>query len=347
MKTWRVGVIGAGYAAEHHLPALQSLPNVRVVALADVDASLVRSKAARHGITRHHEDGGTLIEDPTVDVVAVLTPPSTHLDLCRAALGARKPLMVEKPITADLESARSLARQAQDAQLPATIAFCLRYHPLVRESRDLVLRGRLGRIESVRGMAGSPANLGAAHRRRRVSGGGALIELGVHVYDLWRFLLGGEVAEITAVSHSDSTCEDLHSIVTARFTSGELVTSVLTLNSPGHDFEIVGSQARLAANLYRFDGLRLIRGTGGDPRDRLADVGESLHALRRGFGARRWGGVFLSMFREQWRSFLGAVENGDSVTPTLQDGVRSLEIALAAVAAADSGRAVTLNPDRS
>lgn len=346
MRTWRVGLIGCGFAAEHHLPALRSLANVRVAAVADIVPERARTLAAQFSVDHWYDDAAPLLRDPAVDVVAILTPPDTHAPLGLATVAAHKPFLIEKPLGHDLDTAYRLARDTESAGVPATIAFSLRFHRLVSESRARLARGELGRIAALHTTAGSPANLSASHRRQRESGGGSIIELGVHVYDLWRHLLGTEAVEVAAMSHTENGCEDVHATVSARFAGGELATTVLTLGGSGHDLHITGSGGRLVADLYRFDGLRLETGAGDPPTRRLVRAAAALACLPTAMADRRWGGVFLSMFRCQWQSFLDALEKRIPPGPTLADGLRAQEIAAAAVEAAQSGRSVRLDGHR-
>src|SRR5262249_30317970 len=93
-----VGIIGCGYGAENlHLPVLASLPGLRVVALADVDAERLRRVGDRFSVHRRYHDYETLLRDAEVDAVAVCAPPAAHTDITLAVLDAGQHVLVEKP----------------------------------------------------------------------------------------------------------------------------------------------------------------------------------------------------------------------------------------------------------
>jgi predicted dehydrogenase len=108
-----VGIIGCGQAATiSHLPALQHVPEVEVVALADVDADRLREVADRFQIQRRHESLATLLADPTIEAVGVCVPAERHLEVASAVLEAGKHLFLEKPIAVSLEDADRLIERA-------------------------------------------------------------------------------------------------------------------------------------------------------------------------------------------------------------------------------------------
>jgi predicted dehydrogenase len=343
-----VGLIGCGYAAEIHLAALRTLPDARVVAIADIDESARRAIAAHDGALQTFADYRALLEHPAIDVVAILTPPYLHLEMAGAALDAGKHVLVEKPITRDLEEADRLVELAGRSPKKVIVGYQLRFHRQLQEARRRVREGALGQVAFVRGVASSTYQFGRRfpeYRRRRDLGGGVLIELAVHHFDLWRYLLGEEVAEIVATSRAING-EDTTATVTARMASGVLVTSAFSgYAAEQHEIEIYGDRGRIRASIYRFDGFDLIP-TGvyeGHPVRRLRRFVEALGRVAPAVRASRQGGVFLASIRSLWQHFVEAIRNDAAVAPDLEDGRRSLQVALAAVRSADSGQVVRVN----
>jgi predicted dehydrogenase len=343
-----VGLIGCGYAAEIHLDALRALPQAKVVAVADIDESARRAIAARNGALHAFTDYRALLEHPGIDVVAILTPPYLHLEMTAAALDAGKHVMVEKPITRDLEEADRLIELAGRSAKKVIVGYNLRFHRQLQEARRRIRAGALGEVEFLRGVASSTYQFGRRfpdYRRRRDLGGGVLIELAVHHFDLWRYLLEEEVEEIVATSQAKSG-EDTTATVTARMTSGVLVTSAFSEHAAEqHEIEIYGDRGRIRASIYRFDGFDLVP-TGvyeGHPVRRLRRFIEALGGVPPAVRASRQGGVFLESFRSLWQYFVEAIHNDTAVAPDLEDGRRSLRVALAAVRSADSGQVVRVD----
>ncbi len=252
----RLGVIGCGPVSEgRHLPTLGSLPGARVVAVADVDGERARRVADRFRVARHYDGADALIADPEVEAVAVCVPTMFHVDVAMAALAAGKHALVEKPLALTLEDADRLCARAESFPGAVLVGFNMRWHRLVRRAREIVRQGRLGAIEHVRTTFTSAYDVAPEWRTRRAQGGGVLFELGIHHFDLWRFLLSTEVEEVVAVSRSGE-CDDDTVAVAARLASGALATSMFSQRTDeANELEIAGRAGRLTLSCYDFDGL--------------------------------------------------------------------------------------------
>jgi predicted dehydrogenase len=325
-----VGLVGCGFVAHrHHLPALDPVPELRVVALADPDpAALGRCAAGRHVAT--YPDAAPLLADPGVDVVAVCTPPATHAELAVAALQAGKHVLVEKPLAPGADEAASILEAARSADGLATVGLVYRWHRLHRAARELIAAGRLGRVAALRlvGTSGTGLDPGRpAWRLDPRAGGGALHEVGTHHLDQWRFLLGSEVARVAATESATST------LLSGQSEDGTLLSAIVSMSvGVNQELAAYGSDATLAVRLDRYDGLEVI------PAGRLpGDVGQR---LRRGVGvlrdspgaiaSRRAGGDLNGAFQAQWRGFAAAIRGEAPLAVTLEDGRRALELVLAA-----------------
>lgn len=345
-----VAVIGCGYAAEVHLPAICSLKEARLTALADSDPARLQTLANRYGVERRHLDWRELIHDRTNQVIAVLTPPRLHLEMTLEAVRAGKHVMVEKPLVADLAEADRLIEETSSSRAKIIIGYNLRFHRQIRQLCELIRDGALGNIEFVRGVATSPSALRENfpdYRKKRDLGGGVVIELAVHYYDLWEHLLDTRLQQVSAMSRS-AEGDDMTALVAGRTASGILVSAEFSLRATEqHEIEVYGDRARARASLYRFDGLRVFAlGTHeGGTAHRLRHLYNAAMRLPEALRAASSGGVFLDSFRQQWRYFLDCIRHDRPAYPSLIEGRRSLAIALAAVCAADTGRMVRLEED--
>ena len=344
----RLGIIGCGrVTALRHLPVLQSrVPELRVVALSDIDGARLDSVAGAFGIAGRHTDYRKLLAEEQVDAVAVCVPPSFHTEVALAALDAGKHVFIEKPLALALDECDLLReRAAQSESLKIMVGFNMRWHRLVREARARLRRGELGRVKLARtvfvcGMRNQPGY--AAWRRERATGGGAIFELGVHHFDLLRFLLGGEASEVYATSPAG----DETAIVTTLMSGGEqTVTALSEGTGENHEIEIYGERGWLRVSCYRADGIEQL-GAGQYPGalgERVRGMTRTLVGLPRMIRQARLGGDYVASYGEQWRHFADAVGNaGTPVEATLEDGRRALEIALAACESSTTKRAVSL-----
>jgi predicted dehydrogenase len=344
----RVGIAGCGRVAGlRHLPALARVEDASVVALADPDATRLAGLGDRFGIDRRHASHEELIADETVDAVAVCVPPALHVPVAVAALEAGKHILVEKPLALDIADAARLVELARDRPQAAAVGFNFRHHRLVAEAHTLMASGALGEVELVRSaFTSSVAHEGdlPVWRERRDLGGGALAEFASHNFDLCRFLLGEELVEVAASTRSDAL-DDQAAVVTARSASGTLCSFAYSQRTQDENtIEIFGTRACLRLALYRFDGLELspVSTSPGDIGERAKGLVRTVRALPRGLAARRTGGEFVESYANEWRQFAAASRGEEAPRATLEDGLRALEVLLAANEAARSGRTVSV-----
>ncbi len=332
-------MIGLGDSAGHHLPALASLPAVRVVAMADVDPQRLKDRSEHFQIKAVFDDYRRLLEYPGIDVVAILTPPAFHMEMALAAIQAGKHILLEKPITATIDEANVLCEKARGFQGKICVAYNLRFARQVQLIRQLLKAGRLGTVEILRCFASTPSMLGSrrpAHRGDRAQGGGTVIELGVHHYDLWSYLLDSKVVDVTAVVRSEFM-HDQSAVVAGRMANGVLVTSCISLcATEQYEIEVLGSAARARGSLYRYDGFEFLQTgeTAGDARSRAAGLLRSISGFPNAVRALRHGGDFLDSFRELWRHMVACILEDRTPEPDLKAGLDSLAVAVAVSKAA-------------
>jgi len=341
----RLGIIGCGYVTfDRHLPALRHVPEIEVVALADAVAERA-AEAARRWPEARAVDVDALLGDGLVDAVAVCTPPATHAELALAALDAGKHLFLEKPLAPSLEEADRIVARAARSSRQVLVGLNFRRHRLVERARELVREGRLGRIQAVRSAFTNPVlDEEIAWKTKRPLAGGALLDRAVHHFDLWRFVLGEEIAEVFALTRSERG-DDQSTLVTARTTEGTpLTTLALDDSVVTHDLTVYGSEAAVVADLCRFDGFDVAPRTElpGSPAARLRRTRDAVRRPGESLRAVRGGGDFRRSYVEQWRHFARAVRGEVEASPTLADGRAALEVALAAARSADSGSSVKL-----
>lgn len=337
----RIGFIGCGWATEQlHLPALRRLKDIEVTALADPDAERLQRVADQLGNPVRHADADSLLNDASIDVVAVCTPARFHAEYALKAITTGKHVFVEKPLALKLEDCEALVVAARATKCFVTVGFNLRYHHLILRAKKLIRSDRLGHISLIRSVAcgnwkaGGPV---ADWRKRVKSGGGVLFELGVHHFDLWRFLLDSEIAEISARNISGQY-EDETAVIIGRMKQGALVNASFSQSTANHNrLDIYGEYGRLSVALERFDGLNFVssRGQGGVVQRRLGiflnSARELPGAVRRQFRA---GGGFADSYRAQWLAFCKSIRESKHSGSTAEDGHAAVRACLSALASA-------------
>ncbi len=289
----RFGLVGSGFMGHTHAWALHSvgtifrLPIAPVLEiLAEIDAATAASAAAELGFARSTADWRALVADPDVDVVDITTPTALHKPVALAAIAAGKHVWCEKPLAPSATDAWEMMQAAEAAGIVTQVGFNYIKNPLIALARDMIAGGELGNIVSFRGihaedyMADPQAPW--VWRLDPAGGAGAIADLGSHIINMARFLLGpisavcGEVETVnrerplpgggTRAVEVDDQARFL-----ARFSrgcGGVIEASWVALGQKMQlAWEVVGSLGSLSFTQERFSELRFYQAGGPRGRD--------------------------------------------------------------------------------
>ena len=204
-----IAVIGCGRIAKNaHFPAFAKMENVRVKYACDILPEKAEKLKEEYPLIENViSDYKIALADPEVDAVFVLTPNFAHYTVAMDALRAGKHVFCEKPITVNYALSREMAQEAEKQGRILNIGVCNRYHKSAEMLEELNRQGRFGNIYHVycsfRSFRSIPG-LGGAFTTKEQSGGGVLIDWGVHFLDLILYILGG--AKLKNVT-CDAYCE--------------------------------------------------------------------------------------------------------------------------------------------
>ncbi len=191
----RCAVIGTGTFAELcHIPGLQSHPAAEIVAICG-ESLRARRLADRFGVTDVFTDADTLCARPDIDAVTIATRNVDHAAHALAALRHHKHVLCEKPLAMNVAQAREMVAAAEAADVVNHVAFVFRYNYGVQELRRRVQRGDVGRPFYCRVQYDNwdglkPDWQAGWGEKQALAGGGVLFNLGSHLFDLARFVLG-------------------------------------------------------------------------------------------------------------------------------------------------------------
>jgi predicted dehydrogenase len=149
MEPLRIGIVGLGYWGRTLLRTFTNLPSARVVALCDQDAARLDAFAGEHPGLRCVPDLDHLLALADVEAVLVVTPPSKHHAMARAALAAGRHVWVEKPLAMSVAEGEELVRVAETHARTLFVDQTFLFDPMVTEMRRLAERGDLGTIHHV------------------------------------------------------------------------------------------------------------------------------------------------------------------------------------------------------
>ena len=194
----RIGILGAARIAPLALinPA-RGNAEVVVAAVAARDVSRAQAFAAKHGIARVHDSYEALIADPELDAVYNPLPNGLHGRWTRAALGAGKHVLCEKPFTANAAEAREIAELAAKSDQVVMEAFHYRYHPLTLRVEQIIASGELGNLERVEAAMCFPLPKFSDIRYDYSLAGGATMDAGCYAVHMVR-TFGGSTPEVVS-----------------------------------------------------------------------------------------------------------------------------------------------------
>jgi len=185
----RWGFLGAGGIAASMAADLHHGNNT-LYAVAARDANRAATFAARFGATHSHGSYRAVIEDPDVDIVYIATTHPFHREQALIAIGAGKPVLVEKPLTLNAAHAREVLTAARDKGVFAMEAVWMRANPLILKAQQIVASGAIGDVVAVHADFSIGLDFDPGHRLYDLAnGGGALLDLGVYPMNFaWLFL---------------------------------------------------------------------------------------------------------------------------------------------------------------
>ncbi len=217
IKTVTVAVIGCGRISDiAHFPALSKIDNVRIKYACDLIPEKAEDKADRYGAEQAITDYKTALSDPEVDAVFVLTPNYAHYTVTMDALRAGKHVFCEKPITVNYELSCEMAKEAKKQGKLLNIGVCNRYHKTVEMLEEMNRNGEFGTIYHVycsfRNYRCIPG-LGGPFTTKAQSGGGVLIDWGIHFLDLILYILGGATLKTVTCDAYNEMAKDMKNYV--------------------------------------------------------------------------------------------------------------------------------------
>ena len=203
MRRLRIAVVGTGFGARIHLPALRASGRFEVAALVGRDPDRTRAAADRLGVPAACASLDEALATVELDAVTIATPPATHAALAIAAARAGKHVLCEKPMARTVAEARAMCEAIRAHAVVGVVGFEFRFHPGRAMLQRLVARGDLGRPQllvcaDAMPLYVAPYKPPPAWWHDLEAGGGWLGASGSHLLDATRVWLG-EAASLTAV----------------------------------------------------------------------------------------------------------------------------------------------------
>jgi predicted dehydrogenase len=353
-----VGMLGYAFMGKAHTNAYRKLPYItwppplapRLVAIAGRNERAVSEAAARYGYERWTTDWREIVSDDAIGLFDNGGPNSLHAEPSIAAAEAGKHVLCEKPLGRTADESHEMWQRVEATGAKHMCGFNYRFVPAVRLARELIDAGEIGDVVHFRAGYlqdwGADPGLDTWRFSSDEAGSGALGDLGAHVVDLARFLVG-EIASVSAIVRTFVPGRQVDDAIEAavEFEAGAVGTIEATRLALGRknalQWELNGTKASLAFDLERLNELQVFRGD-----DRVSGyttvlVTEATHPFWEWWWPPGhiigWEHTFVHEIHHLLRAI---AEDGD-VAPfgaTFEDGYRAAEVCDAILRSGESGR---------
>lgn len=382
MRQLNVAMIGGGFMGKAHSLAYAGMPMFFSPAPAipyrktvvDINDELAKAAADRYGFESYSSDWRKVVEDPSVDVIDIVTPNNSHAEIAIAAAKAGKHIICEKPLARTGAEAKQMWDAVQQAGVKHMVAFNYRRTPAVALAKKYIEEGAIGKILNFRGTylqdwSADPSSPLSWRFRKGVAGSGALGDTGTHVIDFARYLVG-EISQVMGVlSHfiterpvqsgsvdklgtvkagadvrKEPVDTDDEMTTLLRFENGAVGSIEATRNAWGRNnyltFEIHGEKGSICFNYERRDELQVC--FSNDPDDR-----RGFRTIYTGpahpYGDALWPIPALGIGYTETKiieahDFFSAIVNDTEVSPNFYDGYRISVISDAIIESAETDK---------
>jgi 1,5-anhydro-D-fructose reductase (1,5-anhydro-D-mannitol-forming) len=336
-------IIGAGMHPQQKVaPAIGLTPDSELIAVLSRDQGRADSFAENHGAQVGYSNIDDLLADSRVDVVFVASPNAMHLEHTTKVAKAGKHVLSEKPMATSVDDADAMIQVCQENGVRLGLGFELRFHPAHILAKDLVSHGKLGRVRLLqghwgRGERGEPEHLPRTGLRGwwedpvAMGGGSVIMGLGVHVFDLMRFVTGQEITEVVAMTDGQTDAQPLEHIASMalRLEDGTIanVSCGRMLPDTLNNFTVYGTDGRFTGTATvweaRMGSLEVVSETVNQTQDFEYD--------------------YLANFVAELSDFHSALKEDREPAATGPDGLRSTEVNSAVIESAKTGRSVKID----
>ena len=317
-----MAVIGVGEMGKRHAENLRhAVPDAQLVAVADVDAVRARAVAAELEIEHSYASVDAMLERKDIQAVVIATPDKFHAQAIRVAAGAEKDILCEKPLAVTLEDADSALAAVSQAKVRLQIGFMRRYDPAYTAAMKQIEAGEIGDPVIFKSIGRDKDAPPLAYYKANVNGM-LFYNNTIHDFDLARWLMRDEVMEVQSYT-TDAIRPEV-----AQY--GDVVASVVNLK---YQHGAIGNIESYVQSIYGYDVRTEIVGSKGSIT--IGTLQKTETTLLKANGATRdIADHFLSRFADAYllelRDFVQTVRSDRTPRVTGEDGLKALQIAIAA-----------------
>lgn len=347
MKKVKWGVIGAGGIADRRtIPGMLLADNAELVAVMEVNMELAEKIRAKHNAKKAYDNIDALLADEEIEAVYIASPVVYHKEQAFKAAAAKKHILLEKPLALSSQESQEIIDKCKAEGVLLATGFMMRYHAYHQKMKEMIANGDLGQIVSCRGQLTCwyPDIPGNWRQNKATSGGGALMDMGVHCIDLIQYITGSKakkVAGLAATRTFHYNVDDSSSILF------ELENGAFCYVDS--NFNIPDEAAECRLEIYGTKGSFMASGTigqveGGTVRVTLSDdtKGYDAQQERDEKGTTELQVTFGNMYTKEIESFSNSILTGAPLQVPAEDGLQIQKVVEAAYKSNDEGVFVNL-----
>jgi predicted dehydrogenase len=349
--TLRVGVVGVGFVAEvAHLPFLKAIPFVEIAGIADVDCRRANRMGERFNIARVYSSPDELLNDPTVDVIDICTPPHSHAELAQAAAEHGKQVIVEKPMAVTLNEALAMRETVRKAGTRLGVVLNLRYSPCVRHALQVINSGAIGELKHVSATIHTFAPTAPWVTHPAIARHGVLFDFFPHVIDLITWITQSLPCRVECKTTTADANGGFHVQVELEAIAGQrclaLIDAMWTTSTSVRVVEFYGTERNLLLDLQ--DQFCLLTRGYVTPVGRVRELLGRSAAVARRLAGGRTSFLYGSMvyLRNLLLDSLGAFRRSESPAISMLDGLFHTAVLDAAVRSAEGNREIEIDWNR-
>lgn len=346
MRKVKWGVVGAGGIADRRtIPGMMLAKNAELVAVMEINMEFAERIRAKYGAKYAYDNALDLINNPEVEAVYVASPVLYHVEPAIAAAKAGKPLLCEKPIAITCEKCKAVIDACHEAKIPAATGFMMRYGAYNMAIKKLIEDGKLGQIVSARSQftCWYPDIPGAWRQDKAQSGGGALMDLGVHCIDILEYLTGGKTKEVSAFIDTKTFNYNVDDSSSVMIKMDNGVVGYID-----NHFNVPDNAARCRLEIYGTKGSVMAENTLGQEdggrvevilsEDKEYDANQTRIENQKKDPEFKLDVEFGNMYTREIESFSDSILNGTPVNVPIEDAVHIQSVIEAAYRSAESGK---------
>ena len=207
MKKIKWGVIGCGGIADRRtLPGMMLSDKAELLAVMDANSDAAEACKEKYGAKYAFTKYEDVLSVPEIEAVYIASPVFFHKEQAIAAAKAKKHILLEKPVALTVSEAEEIKKACEENGVKISIGFLMRFHGYHQKIKEIIAEGKIGEIVSMRGQftCWYPDIIGAWRQKKATSGGGALVDMGIHVIDLIHYITGLKATQVAAFNQTQT-----------------------------------------------------------------------------------------------------------------------------------------------